>query len=278
MRTAALSLLVFVLAGCSANPQKQFARDAANAMSGSPATLTVVSSITMEGSGTVLDAASGSKYTVKSFQRVMNFKRGEWRQEEIRVADTEGVSMKKGAAKATAAKADAEPETVVRAVFGKTAFNVNAEGTAAPLSDQDARDRHEELYQYPIGFLEAVFTKNSKIGNQRTEGNEEAVDLTVDGITYTLFIDQGTKLPTRIVSKTRNGESTLETSFDKYVNLRGYHLPSHIVMKVDNAVTADLKIDRQVISVDTIRLIPPAGIKIEQPAGRGRGADAAASF
>ena len=280
MRIAVVSFVVFGLVGCTANPQKQFARDAANAMSSSPATLTVVGSITMEGSGTVYDPASGAKYAVKSFQRVLNFKRGgQWRQEEERVAEThKDEGAKAAASKVSAAKSNAAPQIVVRGVYGKTAFNVNAEGTAASLSDQDVRDRREEIYQYPIGFLEAAFARNSKLGNQRTEGNEDAVDLTVDGITYTLYTDTGTKLPTRIVSKTRNGESTLETSFDKYLKLRGYTLPSHIVMKVDQMVTADLKIDRQTLSVDTVRLPVPAGIKVEAPAGRGRGAEAAAAF
>ncbi len=280
MRTAALSLLVFTLAGCTANPHKQFARDAANAMSGSPATLTVVGSITMEGTGPVYDPA-GTKYAVKSFQRVLNFKRGgQWRQEEERVTEApKDQGTKASASKAGIARSDAGPQIVVRGVYGKTAFNVNPEGTAASLPDQDVRDRREEIYQYPIGFLEAAFAKNSKLANQRTEGNEEAVDLTVDGITYTLYTDMSTKLPTRIVSKTRNGESTLETSFDKYVKLRGYTLPTHIIMKVDQMVTADLKIDRQTISVDTVRLPVPPGIKVEPPAGRaGRGAEAAAAF
>ena len=280
MRFAAVSLLVFTLAGCSANPDKQVARNAANAMSGSAATLTVVSSISMEGSGTVFDPAADTKYTLKSFQRVLNFKRGgQWRQEEVRLPESAKADAAKAPiSKTSAPRADATPQTVVRAVYGKTAFNVNAEGTADSLSDQDARDRHEELYQNPFGFLEAVFAKNSKIGNQKMGGAEDSVDLTVDGITYTLFADAGTKLPTRIVSKTRNGESTLETSYDKYAKLRGYTLPTHIVMKVDQVVTADLKIDRQTLSVDPVRLPVPGGIKIEAPAGRGRAGDAAASF
>ena len=167
MRLAAVSLLFFTLAGCSANPDKQVARNAANAMSGSAATLTVVSSISMEGSGTVFDPAADTKYTLKSFQRVLNFKRGgQWRQEEVRLPESAKADAAKApVSKTSAPRADATPQTVVRAVYGKTAFNVNSEGTADSLSDQDARDRHEELYQNPFGFLEAVFAKNSKIGN-----------------------------------------------------------------------------------------------------------------
>lgn len=121
------------LAACSTNPEKRIPRAAADAMTGSPWTLTAVSSLTLEGTGKGVDA-SGVPFSVTSFERVMNFKKGGSLHRESR---------------------DGGP---LRAI---------------PLAPA-------ERLHYPFGFVMAAFAANSKLGNTRTEGNNEAINLTID--------------------------------------------------------------------------------------------------
>jgi len=230
LRLAVLISAVVLLAGCSANPGKQVPREAANAMTGSPETITAVSSLTIIGSG--VDLAS--------FKRVMNFRRGQLRQDQ---------TVLRGAV----------PVRQVTGVEGKIAFDVDAAGKASVVPAQEAGMRRAELLHHPLGFLLAVFSRDGPLSNTRTEGNQKAVDITVDGVTYSLFIDSVSKLPSKIVSKA--GDAAMETSFDKYVNLHGYKLPSRITTKVDGRVTEDLTIEQQFAGPDGGALPAPPEIK-----------------
>jgi hypothetical protein len=82
-RNTILVASIVALAACSTNSNKVVPRAAADAMTGSPWTLTAVSSLTVEGSGRGVDAA-GLPFAVTSFQRVMNFKKGDWSHRESR--------------------------------------------------------------------------------------------------------------------------------------------------------------------------------------------------
>src|SRR6266478_5163151 len=71
---------VIFLAGCSTNPEKRVPRAAADAMTGSPWTLTAVASLTMEGSGVIRESAEASpEFTVAAFKKVLNFRKRQWR-------------------------------------------------------------------------------------------------------------------------------------------------------------------------------------------------------
>ena len=82
-RQSLLAISLLALAACSTNPEKRIPRAAADAMTGSPWTLTAVSSLTIEGTGKGLDRA-GVPFTITDFHRVMNFKKGAWVHQESR--------------------------------------------------------------------------------------------------------------------------------------------------------------------------------------------------
>jgi hypothetical protein len=220
-----------VLAGCSANPEKRVAREAAIAMTGSPETVTAIAGLTIEGNG---------------FKRTMSFRREQWRQE------------------LTQAAADRAPHIQITGFDGKAAYVIDPAGSPARLSEQEAKDGRAVLYHHPIGFLFAVFSKDAPVSNTRTEGGMEAVDMTMDGVTYTLFIDGATRLPTKIVSQAHDatpGDVVMETSFGKYTNVHGYKLPSRITTKVNQRVIADLNIEQQFAGADVGNLAAPGAIR-----------------
>jgi len=209
LRITVLSLSLALLAGCTTDGQKSVPRAAADAMTGSPWTLTAVSSLTIEGAGKGTDQ-SGLPFAITSFQRVMNFKKGAWQQQESR--------------------------------------------DGGPLRSKSLAGA--ERLHHPFGFVMAAFAPGAKLSNTRREGNAEAVDLAADGAIHTLFIDAATKLPIKIVS--RSGNETVETSFDKYVAVHGYHLPSHITRKLGDSVAWELNITRQIASADAVPLVASA--------------------
>ena len=218
-----------LLAGCSANSEKRIAREAAAAMTGSPETLTAVSSLTLEGHGTGADAEG--TFTIASYTRTTNYRRSQWRQEQTRV--TTSVSAGE----------------VRRSGFdGKRAYDENSDGAMVRRPEQEARRRRTEIYHHPVGLLLAVFSNAATLSNTRTEGALAAVDITLGGLTYSLYIDAATKLPAKIVSK--DVGELIETSFSQYVTLHGYKLPGPIVTRRDGQVTSDLTITGQFAGPD----------------------------
>jgi hypothetical protein len=236
MRPCLPFFAILLLAGCSANSEKRVAREAAAAMTGSPETLTAVYSLTLEGHGTGSDAEG--TFTIASYIRSTSYRRSQWRQEQIRVTTS------------------ASATEVRRGGFdGKGAYDENPDGGIVRRPEQEARRRRTEIYHHPVGLLLAVFANAATLSNTRTEGALTAVDITLGGVIYSLYIDAATKLPAKIVSK-EAGE-LMETSFSQYVTLHGYKLPTRIVTKRDGQVTSDLTITRQFAGPDLGNLGAP---------------------
>jgi len=236
MRPGLPFLAILLLAGCTANSEKRVAREAAAAMTGSPETLTAVSSLTLEGHGTGSDAEG--TFTIASYTRSTSYRRSQWRQEQTRVTTpANAMQVRRGG------------------YDGKAAYDENPDGTIARLPQQEARRRRTEMYHHPVGLLLAVFSNAATLNNTRTEGALAAVDITLDGVIYSLYVDAATKLPAKIVSK-EAGE-LMETSFSQYVTLHGYKLPGRIITKRDGQVTSDLTITRQFAGPDLGNLGAP---------------------
>ena len=263
MRLGALILTAALLLGCTANAQKQLPRDAAVAMTGSPGTLNDISRLlVIEGIGENFNVGQNltpdaelPKLTVTHFQRVMQFGAGRWRQDQTRVPNYVTANM--------------APQRQITAVDGDIAFNVNPDGTAVRQPDQVAKDRRAELYHHPTGFLQAIFSQRGIPSNTRTEGNFEAVDMTVDGATYTMYVDPATKLPAKITSIVYNanlGDVLMETSFGPYVNVQGHRMPSRITTKLDKWVVSDIQIQQQTLAGAFGNLAAPDDVKSAQAA------------
>ena len=242
MKQTALLLAFAILAGCSANPHKLVPREAATAICGSPATLTAVVTMTIEGKGTRF---APEKLNVTNYRRTMAFAFGRWKQEEtLRPAETPG-----GA-----------PWTEIAGLDGTLAFDVAPDGTPTRLSDDVTKIRQTELLHHPLAYLSAVFGDAGALSNTRTEGDMEAVDMTIQGTTHSLFIDKTTKLPVKIVSlihTAERGDLTMETTFADYTRAYGYNLPTKIATKVNDNLVADLNIDQQFFGGATVSLTAP---------------------
>jgi hypothetical protein len=231
MKTIAIVVVLAILTACTTTPGKRVPREAATAMTGSAETLTAISALSIE----------GASPDITSFKREMNFRRGQFREEETRGSQRE-----------------------VSGFDGKAPYRIAPDGVAAKLSDEQSNIIRAEMYHHPIPFLLAVFSLDVPAGNTRTEGNMEAVDITVSGITHTMYIDESTKFPGRIVSRIHleNGGSVLmETLFDKYVNVHGYKLPSVMTRKLDDQVIFQIHLDVQHAGAATSELPAPGGLK-----------------
>ena len=204
------------LSACAANPEKDVVRQAAAALTGSPETLTAVASLSLQGTGTV---ASGG---VASFTRVVTVRGGRMR-EEVAVAGS---------------------PLAVTGLDGDIAYRVDADGRAVREPESQAAPRRARIYHHPVTFLLAALSANATLGHTRSEGRERAVDLTVGGGTYTLFVDDATSIPARISSRDGAGR-IYETTFANYQKQHGYLLPHEIVEKVDGQVVATWRVTRQ---------------------------------
>jgi hypothetical protein len=224
-------LMIAALTACTTTPGKRLPREAANAMTGSAETLTAISALSIEGSGPGMT----------SFKREMNFRRGQFRQEETRGSQRE-----------------------VSGLDGKAPYRISPEGIAEKISDEQAKIIRAEMYHHPIPFLLAVFSRDVPACNTRTEGALEAVDITVNGITHTMYVNTSTKLPAKIVShiNAENGTNVvMETLFDQYVDVHGYKLPSEMTRKLDNQATFQIHLDVQHAGAATAELPIPGGVK-----------------
>ncbi len=238
MPRLALMCAAILLMGCTTNPEKRVPRAAADAMTGSPWTLTAVASLTMEGSGMMREVRleDGSQFTVTSFRRVLNFRKRQWRDDMTVVSDSPS----------------SPPERISMGLIGGHPFRQNTERDRDPQLPS-------EVLRHPIGFLQAAFSGTLPLSSTRTIDGLDAVDLTVDGEVYTLFIDKGTNLPAKILTTHQGpmGAVTTETAFPAYKTIHGYKLPSRVVTKLNTLVVEDLKIEQQVASADTIELTTP---------------------
>jgi glyoxylase-like metal-dependent hydrolase (beta-lactamase superfamily II) len=81
------------------------------------------------------------------------------------------------------------------------------------------------------------------------------------GSTFTLAIDDSTKLPSRVVSMTDNpvlGDVAIETSFSDYQDTGGLKLPARMTTKTDKYTTADIRVTKQAVDGDVGDLTAPA--------------------
>jgi hypothetical protein len=211
-----LSLVALCLSACSVNSQKDVARKAASAMTGSPETLTAVVNLTMEGKG----RAYG--HPVDAFSRSITFRRERWRQEMTTVG----------------------LPTAISGMDGAVAYHLSgSEGEIVKESAAVAKASRAAIYSHPLGFLLACFSGNPQLSNTRKEDGQDAVDLTVDGVVYSLYLDPATNLPARIIAKS-NGK-TYGSVFGAYQKVHGYTLPYEITETIDGEVVAEWTIARQ---------------------------------
>src|SRR5439155_964146 len=207
-RTTWLFAAALVLGGCSSNPPEKAIVNGAAAALGGAAKIQAVNTIVIEGTGENGNLGQSQNpdalnvLKVTESKRYIDFAGGRQRLEQTRIA--------------TFGAPNPQPQKQNLGLDGDVAYNVAANGTATRAAAQVAKDRRMELYHCPIGALRAALGAGAQLSNPRKEGGEDAVDIaTAQGDKFTLFVDSGTKLPSKVVSMTSNninwpiGDATL---------------------------------------------------------------------
>jgi glyoxylase-like metal-dependent hydrolase (beta-lactamase superfamily II) len=241
-----LSLAVAVcaaLCGCTRlSPEQQIVEDAATAMGGRDRIL-AVKTLVIEGNGTngnlgqdMTPEATSQTFTVTDYRRAIDVTGRRARTEQTR---TPNFTYFQGQA----------AQRQVQGIDGEVGYNVAPNGNATRTANPVARDRSVELHHHPLMLVRAALAPDAILANPRTLERESTVDVTVDGQLYTLAIDNGSKLPTRIVSMAYNpnlGDVALESEFADYQESGGLQLPSTITTKTDAVTTVALRVKHTV--------------------------------
>jgi glyoxylase-like metal-dependent hydrolase (beta-lactamase superfamily II) len=249
-----------ILAACTSTPPEQAVINGAATAIGGADKVQAANTLVIEGTGentnlgqsTTPDALNVIK--VNQSKRSIDFAGGRQRLEQTRIA--------------TSGAPNPQPQKQNLGLDGDVAYTVAANGTATRAAAPVAKDRRMELYHHPVGALRAALTQGSQVSNARKEGNDDAVDVTTaQGDKFTLLVDSGTKLPSKVVSMTSNntnwplGDVKLETTFANYTDVGGLKLPGRITSKTDKFTTADIQVSKNTVNGDVGDLAAPADVK-----------------
>ncbi len=240
-------------AGCMRSPETALVRDAAEAMGG-PSKIASVQILILEGEGENFNFGQNKspdgelpKFTVTELKRVIDFPGGRWRQEALRTPTFLTANP---------------PARQVLGIEGDVAYNVSPAGVASRASARTAMDRAADLYHHPVGILREALGTEANLANARKEGGQDVVDVgTPAGATYSLYLDETTKLPVKVVSKTSNpvlGDVLMETEFSDYAETDGLKLPSVITSRIDGDTVAVTRVTKTTINGDAGELGAPA--------------------
>ena len=260
-RNVWLLVTIVVLASCASTPpEQQIINDAATALGGVEkiqTANTLVAELTGEqgnlGQNLTPDAPLPI-FKVTEGKLSTDFAQTRWKMELTRTP--------------TFVTANTSPQQQIQGLDGNIAYNVAANGTSTRVSGETAKTRRVTMYHHPIAVLRAALVEGAELTNARTDGSDDVVDITTaDGFKLTLYVNAGTKLPSRIVSLTANntnwplGDALVETSFANYVDVDGLRLPEHITSKTDNYTTSDFQFTRNIINGDVGDLAAPEAVK-----------------
>jgi len=240
-------------AACMRSPETALVRDAAEAMGG-PAKIASIEILILEGEGENFNFGQNKspdgelpKFTVTELRRVIDFTGGRWRQEALRTPTFVTGNP---------------PARQILGVAGDVAYNVSPAGAASRASARTAMDRAAELYHHPVGILREALGTEASLTSARKEGGQDVVDVsTPSGATYSLYIDETTKLPLKVVSKTSNpvlGDVLMETEFSDYTDTDGLKLPSIITSRLDGDTVAVTRVTGTTLNGDAGDLEAPA--------------------
>jgi glyoxylase-like metal-dependent hydrolase (beta-lactamase superfamily II) len=163
----------------------------------------------------------------------------------------------------------------VQALDGNVAFNIAANGTATRVFAAPAINaRRVEFLRHPLTIVRAALGPSGKLTNVRTQGGDRLVDVTVNGVTLTLAVDNTTKLPSRVVQMTDSptlGDTPVETRFGDYQSVGGLRLPTRFTTKTDRFPSGDIRILKQTVDGNVGNLAAPASVaSATQPANAGQ--------
>ena len=262
-RILLLALATTMAAACTkATPEQQVVNDAAAALGGRDRIL-AVKTLVIEGEGSngnlgqdMTPEATGQKFALSGYKRAIDVAGSRARIEQTR---TPNFAYFQGP----------QPQKQVLGVDGDVAYNIAPNGTATRAPNAAARDRRADIFHHPVAIVRAALDPAAKLANPRTAGSERVVDVTTaKGLTFTLAIDSGTKLPSRVTSMSENanmGDVAIETSFADYQDVSGLKLPARLTTKTDRYTTTEIHATRQTVDGDTGDLAAPAAAASAPP-------------
>jgi glyoxylase-like metal-dependent hydrolase (beta-lactamase superfamily II) len=255
-----LFIAVLTLAGCASTPSEQtIINDAATALGGAEkikAVNTLVTEITGEQGNLGQNLTPDAPLPIFKVEGKLSadYAQERWKTELMRTP--------------TFVTANTSPQKQIQGLDGSTGYNVAANGTETRVSDEVANARRITMYHHPIATLRAALSEGANVANPRQEEIDDAVDITTaQGVKLTLYVNRGTRLPSKVVSLTASntnwplGDAVVETSFANYVDVDGLQLPERITSKTDKYTTSDFQIAKNIINGDVGDLSAPEAAK-----------------
>jgi glyoxylase-like metal-dependent hydrolase (beta-lactamase superfamily II) len=239
--------------GCMRSPETTLVRDAAEAMGG-PSKIASIERLVLEGEGEAFNFGQNKspdgelpRFAVTGLERRMDFPGGRWRQEALRTPMFPTANP---------------PARQIMGVAGDVGYNIAPDGTATRTTARIAMDRMAELFHHPVGILREALGTEANLKNARKEGGQDAIDVTTSkGSTYTLFLNESTKLPVKVASKTAHpllGDVLMETEFLDYLETDGVQLPSVITSRIDGTIVSVTRVSKTSVNGDAGNLDAPA--------------------
>jgi hypothetical protein len=156
-----------------------------------------------------------------------------------------------------------------RSIDGDVAWDVDKDGNASRATRRTALERRIEFLHYPITVLRAAVDPRARVGNYRSLGDLELIDVTtVNGDTVTLAVSKDTHLPYSVASRADQpnlGDVPIETRFLDYADEGGLKLPRHLRTTIDKWVRSDIRISKNTINAP-VNLTAPEPMRVALPA------------
>jgi glyoxylase-like metal-dependent hydrolase (beta-lactamase superfamily II) len=153
-----------------------------------------------------------------------------------------------------------QPQRQILGVAGDVGYNVAPDGSATRVPAAVAKDRRVEIFHHPLTLVRAALAPDATLANARTANGQRVVDVTTNGMTFTLATDATSNLPTRVVSMADNlnlGDVAIETAFADYQDVGGLKLPARLTTTTDRVMTADIRATKQTVDGPTSDLAAP---------------------
>jgi glyoxylase-like metal-dependent hydrolase (beta-lactamase superfamily II) len=258
-----LVAVALTVACTRATPEQQIVNDAAAALGGAER-VSAVKTLVLEGTGTqynlgqdLVPGATGQTFTVSQFKRTVDIAGKRARTELTR---TPNFAFFQGPA----------AQKQVAGIDGDVGYNVAPNGTATRAAQPVAADREAELLHHPVAAVRAALDPMAKLSNPRTEGGQSMVDVaTADAQQFTLAIDAGTKLPSKVTTRSYNvnlGDVVIGTTFADYQAVGGLQLPAKLTTATDDFTTQEVTLSKQEVDAAAGDLAAPAAAA-QAPAG-----------